>query len=128
MNAADHKRRPPSERFAGNEHLFDILASAEDLRAEPEAPRDGHRQITLFHEGGLSVVLFDFEAGGRLNGHKADGLVTIQTIAGSVDVSTPQTTHQLPTGTLLLLEPGIPHDVVAHLPSQVLLFVHLRHD
>ncbi len=128
MTPADDQRLRPSERFAGSQHVFDLAAVAESLRREADTPRDGHRQITLFHEGGMTAVLFDFEAGGRLVRHEADGLVTIQTIAGMVDVSTPQTTHELPAGSLLVLEPGIVHDVVAGVPSQVLLIVHLRRD
>ncbi len=128
MDPADEQRVRPSERFAGSEHLFDLVASAEGLRGEADPARDGHRQITLFHESGMSAVLFDFETRGRLSDHEADGLVTIQTIAGMVDVATPQTTHELPAGSLLVLERGVVHDVVAHVPSQVLLVVHLRHD
>ncbi len=128
MDPEDGQRVRPSERFAGSEHLFDLVASAEALRREADPARDGHRQITLVHQGGMTAVLFDFEAGGRLSDHEADGLVTIQTIAGMVNVATPQTTHELPAGSLLVLKAGIVHDVVAQLPSQVLLIVHLRHD
>ncbi len=128
MDPADRQRVRPSERLAGSEHLFDLVAAAEALRRAAAPARAGHRQVTLVHEGGMSAVLFDFEAGGRLSDHEADGLVTIQTIAGMVDVATPQTTHELPAGSLLVLEAGIVHDVVAHVPSQVLLIVHLRHD
>ncbi|MEO5964088.1 MAG: AraC family ligand binding domain-containing protein [Candidatus Limnocylindrales bacterium] len=128
MDPDDEQRIPPSERFAGSEHLFDLAASAESLRREADPARDGHRQITLFHEAGSSAVLFDFEAGGRLSHHETDGLVLIQTIAGCVDVTTSQTTHGLPAGSLLVLKPGVVHDVVALVPSQVLLIVHLPHD
>lgn len=128
MDPSDEQRVPPSERFAGSEHLFDLAASAEGVRREADPARDGHRQITLFHEAGMSAVLFDFEAGGRLSHHETDGLVTIQTIAGRVGVATPRTTHRLPAGSLLVLKPGVMHDVVAHVPSQVLLIVHLPHE
>lgn len=128
MDDEERKRRQPAERFVGSEHLFDLFASTDDLRKEVEPARRGHRQITLFHHGGVSVVLFDFEAGGRLPDHAADGVVTIQTIGGMIDVATRETTRELPAGSLLVLEPNIVHDVVAHVPSQVLLTVNLRHD
>lgn len=128
MDHEDSKRRQPAERFTGNEHRFDLVASAGDLVKEKEPARRGHRQITLFHHGGTSVVLFDFEAGGSLPEHAADGVVTIQTIGGRVDVATQQMSHELSAGSLLVLEPNIAHEVIAHIPSQMLLTVHLRHD
>ncbi|MBA2556266.1 MAG: hypothetical protein H0V12_02800 [Chloroflexi bacterium] len=128
MEHEEPKRRQPEERFAGSEHLFDLLASADGLRKEAEPARQGHRQITLFHHGGLSVVLFDFEAGGRLSDHSADGVVAIQTIGGMIDVATREATRELPAGSLLVLEPNVVHEVVARAPSQMLLTVHLRHD
>ena len=126
MDSVDLQRHHPTERFAGDEHLIDLMATAAALRQEPDRAREGHRQITLFHKEGMSAVLFDFESGGRLSRHAADGLVTIQTIAGRVTVVAGQTSHELPTGSLLVLEPGVVHDVVADSPSQVLLVVHLH--
>jgi quercetin dioxygenase-like cupin family protein len=119
-------RREPEERFAGDEHLFDLAAVAEGLRREEHPARDGHRQITLVHEGGVTVILFDFEAGGQLPGHSAAGLVMIQVIAGMVDVVADDGTHTLGGGSLLVLAAGVRHDVTAREPSRMLLTVHLQ--
>ena len=118
-------RRRPVERFAGSVHLFDLPVMAGKLRREHHEGSDGHRQITLFHEGDLAIVLFDFEAGGVLAGHEADGDVTIHAIGGELEVTTPEATHRLPAGTLLILAPGVRHDVIASVASQMLLTVHL---
>lgn len=125
VNQPGRERRAPAERFAGSEHLFNLAASAESLRLEDQPARDGHRQITLVHEGGVSVVLFVFESGGRLSNHSADGLVLIQAIAGMLQVTTPLGTHTVPTGSLLVLAPGVMHDVTARRASQMLLTIHL---
>jgi len=124
-NDAGRLRRPPAERFAGPEHVFNLPAMASTLGREDHPAADGHRQITLFHEGDLALVLFDFEAGGVLAGHEADGFVTIHTLAGELEVSTPEAIHQLPAGSLLVLAPGVRHDVNARVASQMLLTVHL---
>jgi quercetin dioxygenase-like cupin family protein len=118
-------RRRPVERFAGAVHVFDLPAMAGKLRGEPDEASDGHRQITLFHEGDLAIVLFDFEAGGVFAGHEADGDVTIHTVAGELEVRTPEANHRLPAGTLIVLAPGVRHDVAAPIASQMLLTVHL---
>jgi quercetin dioxygenase-like cupin family protein len=122
---AGRLRRRPVERFAGPVHLFDLPALAGKLRHEHHESSDGHRQITLFHEDDLAIVLFDFEAGGLFAGHEADGDVTIQTVAGELEVRTPEAKHRLPAGTLLILAPGVRHDVAAPIASQMLLTVHL---
>jgi len=124
----DHQRRPPRERFTGEEHLFDLRAEGDAILQEPDAPRHGHRQITLFRDAGLSILLFDFEAGGWLTDHAADGLVTVQVLTGRIDVTTPEREYPMSPGSLLVLRPGIRHDVRAVSASRMLLTVHLTAD
>jgi quercetin dioxygenase-like cupin family protein len=121
--AADRGRRPPRERFAGAEHVFDMHEIALGLREERAPARDGHRQITIFHKTPVTLVLFDFEAGGRLTDHQADAQVTILALIGLLEVSTPAQTHRVPEGSLLVLDPGVRHDVFAPEKSQMLLTV-----
>jgi quercetin dioxygenase-like cupin family protein len=116
-------RRPPRERFAGTEHVFDLAETAANLRAEGTPARDGHRQVAIFHQGALRLIVFDFEAGGRLPGHKAEAVVTILALSGLLEVSTPAQAHRLAAGSMLVLDPGVPHDVHAPQPSQMLLTV-----
>ena len=119
-------RRAPVERFAGPEHRYDLAELAVQLRAEPHPATDGHRQMTIAHHGPVALVLFDFEADGRLVNHLADGLVVIQALIGQIDVRTSEANHRLDAGSLLVLSPGVAHDLHASVPSQVLLTVHLE--
>ena len=119
-------RDAPVERFAGTEHVYNLAEIAEQLRAEPHPAIYGHRQMTIAHHGSVALVLFDFEADGRLVDHVADGLVTIQALAGHVQVRTSEGEHELGAGTLLVLSPGVAHDLHASVPSQVLLMVHME--
>lgn len=128
MSTSEPMRRPPRERFAGNEHVFDLASTAEQLRREGRTAGGGHRQMTLWHGARSSVVLFDFDAGGRLPGHRADGVVTIQTVVGDVDVTTESGSQQLAAGQLLLLTRGVRHDVTARVASTILVSVHLAED
>jgi len=125
MSQPGRERRAPIERFAGSEHLFNLAASAATLQAEEQVPRRGHRQVTLVHQDGISVILFDVEPGGRLSNHSADGLVIIHAIAGMLEVVTSTASHTVPAGSLLTLAAGVVHDVQARHPSQMLLTVHL---
>jgi quercetin dioxygenase-like cupin family protein len=122
---APRLRQRPADRFAGLEHAFELASMAERLRRERHPATDGHRQMTIFSDGPVSLVLFDFERDGRLLDHVADGLVTIHVVAGRIAVRTRERSHELPAGSLLVLAPGVAHDLHAHEPSQVLLTVHL---
>ncbi len=122
-NDADQDRPPPRERFAGTEHVFDLREIATGLRHEGNPVRDGHRQMTIFHKDLLTLIIFDFEAGGRLADHRAHADVTILAVSGLLEVSTRSGTHRLPGGSLLVLDPGVVHDVFAPEMSQMLLAV-----
>ena len=119
------QRTPPRERFVGDEHLFDLAAEGQRLRDEPGEGRDGHRQITLFRGGGVSIVLFEFESGGRLRDHAADGYVTVLVLSGHIRMATIEHQYEMPADSLLVLRPGIRHDVEAVTASRLLLTVRL---
>jgi quercetin dioxygenase-like cupin family protein len=121
----ERTRQAPAERFAGAEHLFDLAAEAARLRAEPRPGKDGHRQIVLFRQEPVSLVLFDLEPGGSLADHEAEGLVTIHVLSGRVEVRTPETRHEVTAGSVLVLRPGIKHDLVAAVAAEVLVTIHL---
>ena len=104
-------RRPPAERFAGSTTCSTCPRWQASCEREDHPAADGHRQMTLFHAGDLTLVLFDFEAAGVLADHEADGYVTIHTVAGELEVSTSEATHRLSRRVRLVLAPGVRHDV-----------------
>ncbi len=123
MTDAPRLRPHPEDRFAGPVHHFDLPASVAALRNEPHHAVAGHRQIALFRQGPLSLLIFSFEAGGGLKEHRADGTVTIQTLSGQLTVGANDTSYTLPAGHLLTLAPGVRHSVMAEQASDMLLSV-----
>lgn len=123
-DSADRLREPPSERFAGTAHLFDLAEALRKLRSEDHPPKDGHRQITILHRAPVGHVLFAFEPGGRLAEHSARGEVAIHVLEGHLVVEAEGRDHDLPAGHILYLGPGVPHDVRALQRSAMLLSVH----
>lgn len=123
---SDRLRPAPAERFAGPRHHFSLGEELAELRAEDHPARDGHRQITLFHRDPVTQVLFAFDEGGILPEHSARGLVTIHTLEGRLEVGADGKRHDLPAGHVLILDPGVPHDVRALERSAMLLTVHLQ--
>jgi len=125
MTAKEDRRRPhPSERFAGAERALDLPAALRALRAEGSAGANGHRQIALLHHGPVRLVLFAFDAGGRMPEHQAPGWITIHVLRGALRVQTSEAQHALREGQILALAPGVPHDVDATEEADMLLGVY----
>jgi quercetin dioxygenase-like cupin family protein len=123
---AERLRTPPSERFAGASDALSVSTALRELRAESHPARDGHRQITLSRRGPVSHVLFSFDEGGFLERHAAQGVVTIHVLEGRLKVETEGKQHELADGHILVLDPGVSHDVRAPVAGAMLLTVHLQ--
>jgi quercetin dioxygenase-like cupin family protein len=69
------------------------------------------------------VVLTVLKARAALPSHQAEGRISIQTVAGHVQVRAQGRTFDMPIGTLLALDQSIPHDVEALEDSAILLTI-----
>lgn len=118
-------RPPPAERFKGPSHVFDLDEVAKRLRSEDHPSRHGHRQMTLFQRDHITHVAFAFEQDGHLPEHSAPGLVTIHVHSGRLKVAENGREHDLVSGQVLVLAPGVAHDVRASEESIMMLTVHV---
>jgi quercetin dioxygenase-like cupin family protein len=121
----DRLRQHPEPRFAAPQHQFDLEQVASRLQQEPEAGESGRRQETLYKRGPLTVSMFIFGHLTRLAPHRTKGIVTIQVLKGRLEVTAEGESHDLRGGSLLILAPGVQHDVVAREESRMLLTVNL---
>ncbi len=121
-------REHPRERFAEAERLLDLDRQFDELLDEPHGPVDGHRQIAVAHRRGMTLVLFYFERGGHMPDHEVDGAVTIHVLDGDLEIHTDERAHRVENGQMLILEPGVTHDVEAHTDSKMLLTVAVEPD
>jgi quercetin dioxygenase-like cupin family protein len=122
---APRLRPHPTSRFEPPQHLMDLEAAAAELGAEPPHA-NGRRQKTLYRHGRMSVSLFMFDAGAVFPEHKAEGVVTIQALAGRLTVEAEGQRHELPAGRMLVLAPSVRHSVAAAEASRMLLTVHFE--
>jgi quercetin dioxygenase-like cupin family protein len=120
----DRLRPRPADRFAGMVHVLDLPGRLAALRAEAFPAGSGHRQIALMHQGPVRLILFAFEAGGRMPEHHAPGWVTIHVLRGTLRVRCPDALHVLTEGLVLSLAPDVPHDVEAPGEADMLLGVY----
>ena len=122
----DARLRPhPENRFAPPQIAIDLAAIVDRLRSEPQAGEGGHRQETLYKDGSLTIALFLFERFTGLKEHRAAGIVTIQVLRGTLKVTAETQIHELRSGHMLVLAPGVAHVVRAEEESEMLLTVRL---
>ncbi len=110
--------KPPSTEHGVE---LDLAAIEREVRLEEAYARDGHSARTLVREADLRVVLIVMKAGSRIAEHRASVNASIHTIGGDARLRLRDRTVDLPAGRLLVLEPGIQHDVEAVSDCAVLL-------
>jgi quercetin dioxygenase-like cupin family protein len=126
-DASNNRPRPhPDDRFAAPAQAFDLDAIAAELSRETTAPHAGHRQKTLYRHGPSSLSLFVFEPGAALREHRTNGTVFIQVVRGRLTVQASGQRHDMPAGRVLVMSPGVPHDLHAEELTHMLLTVSLE--
>jgi quercetin dioxygenase-like cupin family protein len=102
---------------------FDLEAETDSLRREEPRSAGGHSARTLVKHSDFRIVLMSLEAGAELHEHKVDHSFSLQALTGHVRLQLPDETVDVPAGSMLVLDEGIPHDVVALEASTVLLTI-----
>lgn len=115
-------RIPPRERFAGTERLFNLEKAFAELPGE-STPRQGHMQKALYRLGPTTTAIFAFETGGEIDQHSVDGESIIHVLSGRMSIRTAQSKRELGPNDLMMLDPGVPHDVKALEPTRMLMTV-----
>jgi quercetin dioxygenase-like cupin family protein len=100
---------------------FDLFSEAEQLRREPPWQSNGRNSKTLAKYPDSRVVLIAMKPGNRIEEHKTDGRISVQTLAGRIRVHLLERVVELPAGHLLVLDRSLPHDVEALEESTFLL-------
>jgi quercetin dioxygenase-like cupin family protein len=118
-------RQHPRDRFAAQQHAYDLDEASARLRQELEAGQAGHRQETLYKHGSTTVSLFLFGHLTGLTPHQANGVVMIHVLEGHLQIAAEEQVHDLHAGHLLVLAPGVEHNVSARIASRMQLTVHL---
>ncbi|MBL9030098.1 MAG: cupin domain-containing protein [Phycisphaerae bacterium] len=122
----DRERQPPSERFAVQSMTLDLHAEVAALRAQSSPTRHGHRQKSLFKNGGRTIALFVMDADASLPEHAAGGTVTVQPIEGEFVAVVEGREQRLVPGQVLIMPPRVRHSVRAINQSAFLLQVSLE--
>jgi quercetin dioxygenase-like cupin family protein len=101
---------------------FDLARELEQLHREP-GWSSGQNAKTLVKYEDFRIVLTALKAHAHLPGHQTEGRISIQTVAGHIQLRAQGRTFDLPTGRLLALDQGLSHDVEALEESAFLLTI-----
>jgi quercetin dioxygenase-like cupin family protein len=108
--------------MAGTFLEFDLAREIEQLHAESELA-SGHSAKTLVKHDDFRIVLTALKAHTRIPEHRNEGRISVQTVRGHIRMRALGRTFDLPTGRLLALDQGLPHDVEALEDSAFLLTI-----
>jgi len=85
--------------------------------------RTGRSSKTLVKYPDFRIVLVAMKANTVMKEHRAEGRISVHTLAGRVRLKLPDQTVEVPAGQLLALDCGILHDVEALKESAFLLTI-----
>ena len=115
-------RRPHPQPMAAPFLEFDLTRELEQLHREPEWTT-GQNAKTLVKYDDFRIVLTALRAHARIPGHRNEGRISIHTVRGHIRMRALGRTFDLPAGSLLALDQGLPHDVEALEDSAFLLTI-----
>lgn len=122
LDVRGQHRRPHPQPLDATYLEFDLVRELEQLHREP-AWANGQNARTLVKYDNFRVVLTALRARSRMPGHQTEGRISIQTLEGHIQVRAEGRTFDLPLGSLLALDRGLPHDVEALEDSALLLTI-----
>jgi len=112
--APGHGRPAPAGSFV-------LIQEIDGLRNAPQYRTSGHAARTLFKRPELRVVLIVLRRDAELKEHRTNQPVTIQTLMGRIGIALPDGGLVHDIGGLLVIEPGVMHDIRALSDSAFLL-------
>ena len=112
-------------RLAGEALHVQLAKEAEQLEASDILRATGHSARTLVKEGPLRITLIVLAPGGHIAAHRTEAPVSIQALQGALRLRVGQraTLVELAAGELLMLGPGVEHDLSSETGGMVLLTV-----
>lgn len=103
----------PAQHLVARTLQFNLAQEIDRLLGEGTWRERDRDSKALVHEPHLHVLLTALKAGARLDRHQTEAPVSLQGLRGKVRISLPDETVELTSGTLLILEAGVPHEVEA---------------
>lgn len=111
----------PSRHLADPVRQLDLALEARALEASLDPEDVAFTARTLAKLPGLRLVLLVLRAGARLREHRADADVSLQVLSGRATLEVLGEPLVLGPGGLATLARALPHELVAHVDTHLLL-------
>jgi quercetin dioxygenase-like cupin family protein len=105
----------------GRELVIDLDEVVHEVLPIP--PDRDVRGVALLKQTGLNMVVTALRAGAELSEHTARGVITVQVLEGFVELRTNQTSDNVRTGQLAIIDVLEPHTLTAREDSLLLITV-----
>jgi quercetin dioxygenase-like cupin family protein len=120
--------RPLKENLMSKPTTPDAIGQAYHYLANattdlPEIAPDTILSRTLHSDPLIKVILFGFAPGQELSEHTSARSVLLHFISGNADLVLGSDLHKAQAGTLVHMPPNLPHSVIAHEPTYMLLIM-----
>ncbi len=122
-HGGDGARSGLARHLSRPEARFDTREEIEKIRQTATWRDTGHGAKELVKYPDLRIALILLKPRKRIEGHKADARISIQTMQGRLLLHLPDEVVELGPGQLLTLERGVQHDVEAEEESAFLLTI-----
>jgi quercetin dioxygenase-like cupin family protein len=103
--------------------VIDIPGYIKLIRGEEEWQKSDRNSITVFKANDMRVVVGGLHSGAEMIPHKAEGIMSIQVIEGSLQVKTDAFTSDLQSGNIIVIHKGFNYSVIAVEESIYLLTI-----
>ena len=118
MNKEDRDRLTQSPAL-----LVDLNVEIAELSAHPALQTAGRVAKTLAVHPDFRIVLTAIRKGTRISEHHVPGSISVHTLRGEIALHIQSQVTKLPAGSVLILEQGMAHDVVAQEDSYFLVTI-----
>jgi quercetin dioxygenase-like cupin family protein len=102
---------------------LDLNAEIAELRSHPALQTAGRVAKTLAVQRDFRIILTAIRKGTRINEHHVPGSISIHTLRGEIALHIQSQVTRLPAGSILILDQGMAHDVVAQEDSAFLVTI-----
>jgi quercetin dioxygenase-like cupin family protein len=103
-------------------NLVDLQREIEKIPEIQGNATDRHTKV-LVKVDDFKLVMISLNKGAHIHEHKAPGRILVQTLKGHIQFKLPTETLEMPKGSLITVEPHVPHDVTALENSVFLLSI-----
>ncbi len=103
--------------------LVDLPRYIRQIKQEDAWTKNDRNSITVFKTRDMAIVLGGLRAGAEMPAHKAEGIMSIQLIHGSLDLNTDELSETMKAGQIAAIHKGCNYRLIAQEESIYLLTI-----